>query len=150
MKRAFYILLLIIIVVQFFQPELPEVSLSNPNDLIASNKEIPAEIQDILRNSCYDCHSNETEYPWYSYVSPVSFLISRDTRVGRTELNFSNWEELNKIEKAGAIDDITEVISEGEMPMVIYTFVHKDTKLDQNDKELFINWFNDYAEKLFE
>ncbi len=150
MKKVFYIIIVIFILAQFLSPKLPETSFSNPDDLIINNPEMNANVQDILRNSCYDCHSNETGYPWYSYISPISFLISRDTKLGREELNFSEWETLSKIERAGVIDDITDEVSEGEMPMSIYTLIHRDAGLNDQDKEILINWFENYADSLFE
>lgn len=149
-KKILIIVFVVFIALQFFQPTLPEVINTNPNDLVSNNKDIPEDVSAILKNSCYDCHSNETTYPWYSYISPVSLLVVRDIEVGKEELNFSNWEDLNKIEKAGALDDITGVIEIGEMPMKIYTIIHQDANLNDAERELLINWAEEYGESLFE
>lgn len=148
-KKILLIVLAIVIIIQFIPADLPVVILDNPNDLIANN-DIPENIESILRTSCYDCHSNETVYPWYSYVSPVSLLVSRDTRIGRDELNFSEWEKLDKIEKAEMLDEIAEEIEEGEMPMKIYPITHPDAKLSDSDREEMVLWAEIMAEGLFE
>ncbi|RLD69926.1 MAG: cytochrome C, partial [Bacteroidetes bacterium] len=99
---------------------------------------------------CYDCHSNETNYPWYSYVAPVSWLVGKDIREGREELNFSEWESLSKIDKAKHLDNIIDEVSDGDMPMNIYTIIHTDAKLSSEEIEQLANWAEDYAESLFE
>ena len=149
-KKIFLILFILFIILQFFQPAKPEVKTDNPDDLIINNPDIPADISMILRTSCYDCHSNETSYPWYSNISPVSFLVIRDIEVGRGELNFSQWESLSKLEKAGALDDIIGAVGEGEMPMKIYTAIHRDAMLSDNDVDLLVSWAENYSEKIFE
>ena len=118
-KRILIILLALFLIIQFIPSDRPEVILDNPNDFLLNN-EVPEKIQSLLRTSCYDCHSNETVYPWYAYVAPVSFLVSRDTRIGRGEFNFSDWEKLDKIEMAEMLDEMGEEVEEGEMPMKIY------------------------------
>ncbi len=148
-KKLAIVIFSVLIVLQFFQPTLPEVTLDNPNDILLNN-DIPKDIEEIIKNSCYDCHSNTTNYPWYSHISPSSFLVVRDIKKGREDLNFSNWEELNKIEKAGAIDDIVGVIEEEEMPMQIYTVIHQNAKLTPSDRERLISWAEEYSEKLFD
>lgn len=140
----------VFILLQFLQPALPEVTLDNPKDLLVNNPEIPADVAALLKNSCYDCHSNTTSYPWYSHLSPVSILVVRDINVGRDELNFSNWENLKKIEKASALDDIYGIVEADEMPMPIYTLIHQDAKLSEEEKQLLLTWTEDFGESLFE
>ena len=115
-----------------------------------SNNILPEEISVKLRASCYDCHSNETIYPWYSYVAPISFLVARDTEVGREELNFSNWESLSKSKKAKYLTKIIESIEEGDMPFPAYLITHSDAALSEKEKESMINWADTFAESLFE
>lgn len=148
-KRILIILLALFLIIQFIPSDRPEVILDNPNDFLL-NSEVPEKIQSLLRTSCYDCHSNETVYPWYAYVAPVSFLVSRDTRIGRGEFNFSDWEKLDKIEKAEMLDEMGEEVEEGEMPMKIYPITHPDAKLSESDREEFLLWTETMAESLFE
>ncbi len=150
MKKILYILVILLAVIQFIPANLPDVSTDNPNDLIVNNSDIPEDVKLSLKTSCYDCHSNETHYPWYSYVAPVSFLVSRDTKVGREELNFSNWTEYSKSDLAGILDGISEEVSEGEMPMKIFTIIHQDASLSDQEKEIIVDWADVFLEKLFD
>lgn len=148
-KKILLILLAVFIVIQFIPANLPDVTAENPNDFLKNN-EVPANIEKMLRASCYDCHSNETVYPWYSYVAPVSFLVSRDTREGRKHLNFSEWESYDIADKLEALDDIGEEVEEGEMPMKIYPLMHSDAKLSDQDREELVSWAEEFAEALLE
>jgi len=148
-KRILLILLALVIIIQFVPADLPEVISDNPNDLFANN-EVPENIENLIRTTCYDCHSNETVYPWYSYVAPVSFLISKDTREGRHHLNFSEWEKMDAIEKSEALDDIAEEVEEGEMPMKIYPIMHSDAKLSDADRNAIEEWAEEMGEELFD
>ena len=143
------IIILLIVIIQLVPNQKPEVVLSNENDLIYNNK-IPESVENILRTSCYDCHSNESKYPWYSYIAPVSWLVVRDIKVGREELNFSEWESQSKMDKAKNIDKIIDEVSEGNMPMPIYTLMHSEAKLSEDARQQFADWADNYAESLFE
>ena len=148
-KKILIAIVVLLVVIQFWPVSLPEVSNNNPNDLIANN-EIAADIQSILKTSCYDCHSNETVYPWYSYVAPVSFLVVRDINEGREHLNFSEWNSLSKLDMAEALDELSEEVEEGEMPMAIYLPMHPEASLSDQDKEKLATWAENFAEALFE
>ena len=150
MKKVIYIIIILLILIQFIPAGLPDITNDNPNDLLTNNTEIPEDVKLILKTSCYDCHSNETYYPWYSYVAPISFLVSRDTKVGREELNFSDWESYKKTDKAGALDGISDAVAEGEMPMKIFTLIHRDATLSDAENEIIVNWADEFAESLFE
>ena len=148
-SKILYGLLAIFILIQFVPNELPEVTLDNKDDLL-SNNEFSIEIENQIRASCYDCHSNETIYPWYSYVAPVSFLVNRDTKVGREELNFSNWESLDRKKKAKHLTNFIEEIEEGDMPFPPYLITHSNAKLTDKSKQDLMDWADNYAESLFE
>ncbi len=148
MKKLIFYFVIIFILVQFIPVNLPETSKNNPDDLITT-AHVPPDVAKILKTSCYDCHSNETVYPWYSHVVPISFLVKRDIEEGKEELNFSEWNKLKKSKKAKKLDEISEEISEDEMPMKIYTIIHRDAVLSEKQKEKLINWAENYAESLF-
>lgn len=86
----------------------------------------------ILKNSCFDCHSNETVWPWYSYVPPMSALVAYDVRMGRKHLNFSEWDSMTDRKKGEALEEALEEIEEGEMPMKVYLIMHGDAALTPN------------------
>jgi len=142
------IILLVIIVPQFIPVDKPEINEDKSNDLITNN-EIPGNIANMLKTSCYDCHSNQTVYPWYADVAPVSWLVIRDVKVGRKELNFSDWETLSKMDKAKLLDDISEEVEDEEMPMPIYFVTHSDAKLSEENRAALVNWSEAFAESLF-
>lgn len=150
MKKVIYLIVALLILIQFIPANLPDVSSDNPDDILKNNSDIPQIVQTILKNSCYDCHSNETHYPWYSFVVPVSFLVGSDIKNGRNEFNFSNWEDYKKTEKAEILDRISEAVSEAKMPMKIYTLLHRDAVLSDDEKKILITWSDEFAESLFE
>jgi hypothetical protein len=148
-KKILLAVIALLVLIQFIPNELPKVTLENKSDLLLNN-DFPIEIENQIKASCYDCHSNETIYPWYSYIAPVSFLVKRDTKEGRKELNFSEWENLDKKKKAKHLTHIIEEIEEGNMPFPPYLITHSNAKLSVEVKQNLINWADSYAESLFE
>ncbi len=149
-KKIFlYSLIGIVLLMQIYPSERPEVTEVNPNDLIKNTK-TTEHIASMLRSACYDCHSNETIYPWYANIAPVKWLLYDHINEGRKELNFSNWNTLNKADKAEALDDISSAIEEKEMPLESYPITHPDAKLSEADREALIEWTEILSEKLFE
>ncbi len=138
-----------IIIIQLIPTRRPEVITTNKNDMVTNNV-VPDTVALLLKNACYDCHSNETKYPWYSYVAPVSWLLSRDIRLGREELNFSKWESLSKMDKAKMLEEIVDEIESGAMPMSIYVLMHPEAKLSMSNRDMIMNWADNFGEKLFE
>ena len=139
-----YSVLGLFVVIQFIPSEIPPVQMDNPNDII-KNGAVDAQIGDILKSSCYDCHSNETHYPWYSYVAPVSWLVIHDVEEGRDELNFSEWASFTKKRQSKKSNEIGEEVEEGNMPMPIYTLTHPGAKLSSENKQILINWFSELS-----
>jgi hypothetical protein len=104
--------------------------------------EVPAspEVRQILRRACYDCHSNETIWPGYAYVAPVSWLVAFDVSRGRNHLNFSTWNRYTPAEQADHRHDVWEEVSEGEMPLAIYLPLHPQARLTDPDKAALKAW----------
>jgi len=125
--------------IQFVPNELPAVETNNPGDIVL-NGLASEEISTMLKTSCYACHSNETVYPWYSYVAPSSWLVAKDVREGREELNFSIWQDYEMMDKLKILDDISAEVSEGEMPLKIYTLIHSSAKLDDAQRAKIVAW----------
>lgn len=138
----------VIIIIQLIPSGRPEVIDKNPNDLIVNNH-LPDSISNLLKSACYDCHSNETVYPWYAYVAPVSWLVSRDTRMGREHLNFSEWESYSKMDKAKQLGDIAEEVEDGAMPMPIFILMHPEAKLTLKQRQSIVDWSDEFGESLF-
>jgi hypothetical protein len=100
----------------------------------------PSDVAAILRRSCYDCHSNETNWPWYSYVAPMSWFVTRHVNRGRGDLNFSEWPALDFEAQEHAFKDIEEQIAKGEMPLKSYLLLHRQAKLSQEERDVLLRW----------
>ena len=111
---------------------------------------VTAEVEALVRDACFDCHSQEVNYPWYARVAPSSWLVARDVRVGRSHLDFSNFGQMDKRDRIKLAGEIGEEVEDGTMPMPIYTFMHGETRLDQAERELLIEWSEQLAEQIFE
>lgn len=137
MKKVFkffpLIIFLALIGIQF-------VHVERTNPPVNAELKAPPEIKTVLRNSCYDCHSNETKWPWYSYVAPVSWLITDHVNEGRRHLNFSEWEKLPEKKKAKLKSEIWDEVSEDAMPIKQYTYLHANSALNLNQKNLIKKW----------
>ena len=100
----------------------------------------PKAVQALFQRSCYDCHSNETRWPWYSWIAPVSFLIAHDVTEGRRELNFSTWESYQDSRKKRKLKEIVEQVELSKMPQWYYVLIHPEAKLSAAERELIIKW----------
>ena len=100
----------------------------------------PPAVQAILRTSCYDCHSNETVWPWYSKVAPTSWLVARDVTEGRRHLNFSKWSKYNPEKVASLRARIVREVGQGDMPPWYYTFKHRDARLTEAQRKVLTTW----------
>jgi heme-binding protein len=128
----------IFLVVALVAMQFIPVERSNPSD--RGQPAAPPEVETILRRACYDCHSNETRWHWYARVAPISFLLARDVREGRRELNFSIWDRYEQRRKARKLKEIVKEVEAGDMPPWYYIPVHSDAKLSQGDREAIVKW----------
>jgi hypothetical protein len=106
-----------------------------------------AEVVSILRRACYDCHSNETTWPWYSRIAPVSWVIARDVHEGRAALNFSTWNQLSPEKQAEAVNESWEEVADGKMPTWYYVALHPEARLSTNDRSVLRTWSSSVAGK---
>lgn len=100
----------------------------------------PEEVVRILRQSCWDCHSNETEWPWYSHVAPASWLVRGDVAEARDELNFTAWDRYDADERVHAWEEVAEEVGDGNMPLPAYLFMHRDARLTDADRDALVAW----------
>lgn len=110
------------------------------NPPVTGEVQAPPEVATVLKRACYDCHSNETKWPWYSQVAPVSWLVARDVRNGRKHLNFSEWQGYEAGRKLKKLKETEEEVGEGEMPMAIYLPLHPEAKLTDAERTLLVSW----------
>ena len=147
-RRIFYILILGFIILQIFQPEKNLGERDVPEDLF-NTLSVDKDVRDILETSCYDCHSNSTNYPWYSNVSPVSIFLNKHIVDGKNELNFSEWGNYSDRDKISRLVDIYEAIESGGMPLQSYLIIHKDAELNDEDVDKVLTWTETEGEILF-
>lgn len=133
-------LLLIILATVFILIQLIPVNRSNPAFNKTTEIQAPPEVLEILKTSCYDCHSNETVWPTYSYVAPISFFISNHVQEGRKELNFSEWSSYPLKKQQKKLEEMQEEIAEEKMPMPVYLFMHSHAKLNAEQKMILQKW----------
>jgi len=139
LKVAGLVLIGLFVILQFFQPDRNLGPLDSENDLVAASM-IPDSLANILKKSCYGCHSNHTDYPWYSYISPVSWFLEKHIRDGKEELNLSDYKSLDKSEKIGVMTDIYDVVEAGSMPLSGYVLIHRDALLTEEEIEAICYW----------
>ena len=101
----------------------------------------PAEIANILTTSCYDCHSNQTKYPWYAQIAPGSWFMKKHINEGRKHLNFSTWSDYTADKQNSKKEKIVEEVEEMGMPLTSYTLIHADAKLTDASRQALIGWF---------
>ncbi|MBS1535072.1 heme-binding domain-containing protein [Flavobacterium sp.] len=103
---------------------------------------VPKNIETTLRASCYDCHSDNTNYPWYSYVQPIRFFMDGHINEGKKELNFNEFGNYSNRKQRSKLEAISKQIKSNEMPLSSYTLIHKNAILTAKQKEEIINWIN--------
>jgi hypothetical protein len=108
---------------------------------------IEPEIGELLRTACYDCHSNETRWPWYAHVAPASWLLARDVNEGRKHLNFSAWGKYAEGRRLLALDGIAEEVAESEMPLPPYLLLHPEADMDSSARARLIDWAHREADR---
>ena len=139
LKKVALLLLIAFLAIQFIRPEKNQAeAIGDAVFLAETNPSI--EIKHILNNSCYDCHSNQTNYPWYAQIAPVSFWIAGHIKEGKAELNFSSWADYNADKKDHKFEEVIETIESGEMPLREYTWTHHEAGLDDDQKAEVIEW----------
>lgn len=111
-----------------------------PDDFIVQNPSLPESLANSIRRSCYDCHSNHTNYPWYAHVAPFSWIINQHINNGKEELNFSVYGSLEDKVKISVLTSICEVISDSTMPPANYLMLHEDAALDSDDISAICDW----------
>ncbi len=148
-KWSVITIIICIIVIQFIPKNLP-VNSDDSTTNILYLEESSAEIAEIIRVSCFDCHSTQTNYPWYSKIIPIYFLVKRDVKLGRDEVNFSEWGNLSKRKKIRVLSSSKKEVEKGKMPLKIHTLVHQDAKLTDSEKQSLLSWFEELNENILD
>ncbi len=141
------VLLVVFVGIQFI-PSSRNQSDSVPETDFMLVNDVPENIQNKLQVSCYDCHSNNTQYPWYNKVQPVAWFLEDHIKEGKAELNFNEWDSLSTRRKTSKLRSIIKQIENGEMPLDSYTFIHRDAKFSEAEAEEIINWVTQLKDSL--
>jgi hypothetical protein len=140
-----FVLVGLFVLIQLVQP-----SRSNPSVIasrtLESHVPVPARVQSILKRSCYNCHSSETVWPWYSRVAPVSWLIADDVKQARQHINFQDWEAQENPKEANEhLGLMCKQVREGTMPPLSYRIMHKESPLSADDMAAVCSWAQTFA-----
>lgn len=150
MKVVKIILILLavgLIVIQFFGIKKNQSSGDQAMN-ISKQFAVPAEVENTLKTSCYDCHSNNTVYPWYASIQPVAWWLQGHVNEGKEELNFDEFATYNPRRQFKKMEETAEMITEGEMPLSSYTIIHSNAVLSSTQKELLINWAKSIGQEI--
>jgi hypothetical protein len=146
-KKILFVLLFTFIAIQFIRPDKNEGQAFTNQD-ITHYVEVPNHIQNILKASCYDCHSNHTNYPWYSNINPVGLWLNHHIEEGKAELNFSDFSKYDKKRLDHKLEETAEEVQEGHMPLPSYLWLHNDAKLNPQQIEQVVAWVKTERQKL--
>ncbi|WP_274474484.1 heme-binding domain-containing protein [Mangrovimonas aestuarii] len=138
-KKILLALLVIFVIAQFFGPEKNEGDLASVDTFIADTTP-PESVQVILKETCYDCHSSFTRYPWYNNITPVNYWMDEHIEHGRKHLDFSSWEGYSVKKKDHKMEELIEMVEEKEMPLPSYTWTHGDANLTDEQISEVIKW----------
>jgi hypothetical protein len=130
------------ILIQFIRIDVPPPPKATPADEIQA----PPKVMAILKRSCYDCHSNETKWPWYSKIAPISFEVRAHVKDGRAWLNFSIWNRYDEAKKQKLYKGIVKSI-DWQMPPSDYLWIHKNARLTPKDRQLIKHWAQSHVKE---
>ena len=147
-KNLIILLLAIFLIgIQWIKPPqnyIPEIPDTDFNKLYQP----PTEVKNILQNSCYDCHSNQTRYPWYNHIQPIAFWINLHVKRGKNKLNLSEIGKLNNRKQISKLLDMSDEVREREMPLKSYQLMHSDARLSVADRALLTQWLENKMDSL--
>jgi len=139
LKKVALGLLAVLVMIQFIRPERNQSATLSEND-ISKVYAMPDNIHRFLVKKCYDCHSNNTTYPWYANVQPVGWWLNHHVEEGKEHLDFSEFKTYSPKRAAHKLEELGEVLLEGEMPLESYTLVHRDAVVTAEEVTMVTNW----------
>lgn len=136
-KIVLILALVALVAIQFIRPEKNSEGYKSVASFETETKP-SAQVASILKESCYDCHSNQTQYPWYSEIAPVSLWLADHIEHGKEHFNVSNWNDYSVKKKEHKLEELVEMVEKDEMPLQSYTIIHGN--LSEDDKKLLLQW----------
>lgn len=140
-KKILWGVLAIAVGIQLFRPEQTNPAVAPGADFLESTQADPAVAQ-IVKQACYDCHSHETKWPWYSHINPIGWVVSDHVVEGRDELNFSDWTSYSAKKADHKLEESMEYVKKDEMPLPGYVLLHAEARLSMEQKELIVAHFD--------
>jgi len=147
MKKVLVGLLILFLCLQFYRPAKNIAAAAGPHDL-AAQFPVPAKVQEIFRRACYDCHSNNTFYPWYAEVQPVRWWLDSHITEGKRHLNFSDFGTYSHQKMADKLDEIIDQMEQHQMPLPSYTWAHPEARLTPDEIKTVVLWAEDMIDSL--
>lgn len=135
------------LVIQFIRPTRNSGNIHGKNH-IKHVVNVPQNVESILVKTCYDCHSNNTNYPWYTNIQPVGWWMQNHVDEGKEELNFSEFKTYKLKRQRHKLHECEEMIEENEMPLDSYLWIHSEAKLTEKEKQILINWVDESMNSL--
>lgn len=146
-KKKWLMLPAFLLIIQVFRPA--RTNPESPADVsLGAVTQAPAQVHALLKSACFGCHSNQTAWPWYSNVAPVSWFIADDVTRGRQHLNFSVWERYDHSEKVHQLKEVRDLVKEGDMPPWDYRLVHPEARLSDAQAATLATWAEQERQKL--
>lgn len=140
LKKIAILLLVVFVGMQFFRPDQNRTEESDYVAAFELETQPSSEVKAFLKTTCYDCHSNNTVYPWYSNIAPISYWMDDHIRHGKGELNFSEWANYSTKKKDHKLEELIEEVEEGEMPLKEYTWTHSEARFTDEQRKLLMTW----------
>ena len=134
-------MLLIFVLIQFYPRPEKNISSAQSSNSIEQLYPIKDSILQVLKVACYDCHSNNTNYPWYSNIQPVAWFLNRHIVEGKAELNFDEFGNYSKRRQLSKFKSISSQVNDGEMPLTSYKLLHKKASLSGKERSMITKWF---------
>ncbi len=138
-NRFLVLALVVLVVMQFIRPDKNEGGYESLATFLAETKPTPA-VAATLQSACYDCHSNQTNYPWYNNIAPISYWLDEHIIDGKKHLNFAEWGSYSLKKKDHKLEEVAEEVEKGEMPLDEYTWTHGDAKLSEQQVKELVQW----------
>ena len=147
LKKIVLVLVIVFIAIQFIQPAHNKSGQVSPADF-TKLYHVPSNVEGFLKTACYDCHSNNTNYPWYSNIQPMAWMMKRHINNGKEKLNFSEFGSYSSRRQISKLKGIANQIKEDAMPIASYKMMHSKANLAKEEKSIIIDWMNKTADSL--
>ena len=140
-NKILVVLISLFMVSQFLSPKKNQSGLYAVNQFFLYTN-TPKEVQILLKEACFDCHSDQTDYPWYNSITPINYWLNSHIKGGKKHFDVSKWFSYSDNRKVHKLEELVEEVKERKMPLKSYTWTHKSAVLDQNQINSLVNWAN--------